>query len=56
MSESSSANAARRAELAKIRQMLSRAFDSDLYAVRITYTDAAGVVTTRTISPIRFIK
>jgi predicted DNA-binding transcriptional regulator YafY len=56
MSESSSANAARRAELAKIRQMLSKAFNSDLYAVRITYTDAAGVVANRTISPIRFIK
>lgn len=56
MPESSSGNAARRAELAKIRQMLAKAFDSDVCAVRITYTDAEGVVTNRIISPIRFIK
>lgn len=40
---------------ATFRREITKAFDSDRYACRITYQAKDGTVTERTISPIRFL-
>lgn len=55
MTDTSQSASVQRHAISKIRQELSKAFDSDKYACEIDYTDREGNQTTRIISPIRFV-